>query len=162
MTQGRSATEAELDAVGAVCSRTEATNRLGDRRESIGEVRAAPTPNLDAPALLAGENAESVVLHLVQPARSSWRAIDQRGFAGADEASRRISAPTGRRGSPRCGFQLSLNPLSDAARGSDHTPSDVASPSCQSVIYRGEPHAAPMRARRVFVVKCKPRGDEAY
>jgi len=45
--------------------RIEAAHRLGDPGEPIGEVCAAPAPQRDALALLAGENAEAVVLHFV-------------------------------------------------------------------------------------------------
>jgi hypothetical protein len=48
----------------------EATHRLGDRRKPIGEVSAAPAPDLH---LLAGEDAEAVVLDLVRPAGSGGR-----------------------------------------------------------------------------------------
>jgi len=56
-------------------------------------------------ALLAGEDAEAVVLDLVQPAGSGGRAVDQYQLARANEADWRISSPTGRRGTPRRGFQ---------------------------------------------------------
>jgi len=46
--------------------RRQAANRLGDHRESIREVRAALGPDLDQAALLRGENAEAVMLDLVQ------------------------------------------------------------------------------------------------
>jgi len=51
----------------------EAANRLGDGREPIGEVCAAAAPDSDAFALLAGEDAEAVVLDFVQPAGSGGR-----------------------------------------------------------------------------------------
>ena len=41
---------------------SQAASRFGDRRESIGEVRAAAAPDLHALALLAGEDPEAVVL----------------------------------------------------------------------------------------------------
>ena len=46
--------------------RRQAANRLGVHRESIREVRAALGPDLDQAALLRGENAEAVMLDLVQ------------------------------------------------------------------------------------------------
>jgi hypothetical protein len=64
----------------------ETANRLGDRRKPVGEVRAAAAPDLDALALLAGEDAETVMLDLVQPARSGGRAIGERGLARVNEA----------------------------------------------------------------------------
>ena len=73
--------------------RGEAANRLGDRREAIGEVRAAAAPDLGALAVFAREDAETVVLDFVQPAGSGGRAIDQDGLARADEADRGISPP---------------------------------------------------------------------
>jgi hypothetical protein len=55
---------------------------------------------LDAFALLAGEHAPAVVLHLVQPAGSGARAIGRRGIARANEADWRISSSAGCRGAP--------------------------------------------------------------
>jgi hypothetical protein len=46
----------------------QSANRRGDPWESISEVRTAPAPNLDALALFAGEDAETVMLDFVQPA----------------------------------------------------------------------------------------------
>jgi hypothetical protein len=63
--------------------------------KTIGEVGAASAPELDALALLASENAETVVLDLVQPAGSGRRSIDQRGLAWSNEAGRRITSPAG-------------------------------------------------------------------
>ena len=40
----------------------QAPDRLGDRREAIGEVRAAAAPNLDALAELTGQDPEAVRL----------------------------------------------------------------------------------------------------
>jgi hypothetical protein len=54
-------------------------------------------------ALLTGEDAEAVVLDLVQPAWPGRRAIDQCELAWAEEADWRISSPTGREIAP--GFQ---------------------------------------------------------
>jgi hypothetical protein len=79
----------------------QAANRLGDGRESIGEVRPASAPDLHPLALLAGEDSEAVMLDLVQPAGSGGRAIGERRFARADEADRRMSSPTGRGAAPR-------------------------------------------------------------
>jgi hypothetical protein len=76
-------------------------NRLGDRREPIGEVRAATAPHLGALTELADEDAEAVMLDFVQPAGSGRRAINERRLARADEADRRNSLPTGGRGGPR-------------------------------------------------------------
>jgi hypothetical protein len=55
---------------------------------------------LDAVALLQGEDAEAVVLDLVQPAGPGGRAIDQYQLAWPEEADWRIPSPTGRRGAP--------------------------------------------------------------
>jgi hypothetical protein len=41
------------------------------------EVRAAAAPDISALAQLAGKNPKTVVPHLVQPAGSGGRAIDQ-------------------------------------------------------------------------------------
>jgi hypothetical protein len=54
-----------------------------------------PPPNLDALALFAGEDAEAVVFYFVQQAGSGWRIDDERRFARADEADRRISRQRG-------------------------------------------------------------------
>ena len=51
----------------------------------MSEVRAAATPDLDALALLAGKDAEAVVLHLMQPARSCGRIRNEGRIAGPDE-----------------------------------------------------------------------------
>jgi hypothetical protein len=75
--------------------RREAANRLRYPRGAIREVGAASAPDLDALALLQGEDAETVVLDLVPPAGSGGRAIDKRGLARADEADRGISSPAG-------------------------------------------------------------------
>jgi hypothetical protein len=66
-------------------------NRLGDRREPIGEVRAAAAPDLRALAQLADEDSEAIMLDFVQPTGSGRRAINERRFAWADEADRRNS-----------------------------------------------------------------------
>jgi hypothetical protein len=57
----------------------------------------------DALVLLAGKDAEAVVLDLVQPAGSGGRAVDERRLAGAEEACWRVCSPARRRGAP--GFQ---------------------------------------------------------
>ena len=75
--------------------RLEAANRVGDRREPIGEIRAAATPDLRALAQFADKDSEAVMLDLVQPAGSGGRAIDQDGLARANEADGRISSPAG-------------------------------------------------------------------
>jgi hypothetical protein len=92
--------------------RRQAANRLGDCREPIGEVRAASAPDVRQFEPFAGEDAEAVVFHFVQPTGSGGRAIDQNGLTRAHEADRRISSPTGRRGAPRYRFQpISRLPL---------------------------------------------------
>ena len=64
---------AVMDAVQRLRCRAQSAGRLvttpqefGDRREPMGEVRSAAAPDLHLLALLAGENAEAVVLDLVQ------------------------------------------------------------------------------------------------
>ena len=57
----------------------------------MSEVRAAATPDLDALALLAGKDAEAVVLDLMQPIRPGRRATDKLRITGDDEHCRRIS-----------------------------------------------------------------------
>jgi hypothetical protein len=88
----------------------QATNRLGDRREPIGEVRAAPTPDLRALVQLADKDAEAVMLDFVQPTGSGGGTVDERGFARADE-------PTGGNRRQRAGEarQTFLNPPSRGA-----------------------------------------------
>jgi len=83
-------------------SALEAANRFGDCREPIGEVRAASAPDLDALDLLAGEDAKTVMLDLMQPSGSDGRPIDERGLAWANETGRRVAAPQGRGGAPPC------------------------------------------------------------
>jgi hypothetical protein len=78
----------------------EAANRLGDRREPIRKVRAAAAPDHRALAELAGEDAEAVMLDLVQPTGTGGRTIDERGLARAEETGRRESSPEGRGGAP--------------------------------------------------------------
>jgi hypothetical protein len=85
--------------------RTEAANRLGDPLKTIREVRASPAPEKDAYALLASQDAESVVLDLVQPVGASGRAIDENGLARTDEAGRRIASPEERWRAPRDRFR---------------------------------------------------------
>ena len=70
--------------------------------EPIGEVRAAAAPHLGAVTELADEDAEAVMLDFVQPTGSGRRAINERGFAWADEADRRYSCPAGWGGAPWC------------------------------------------------------------
>jgi hypothetical protein len=53
----------------------------GDARQSIREVGAAPGSDLDALALLQGEDAVALALDLVRPAGPDGRAVDERGFA---------------------------------------------------------------------------------
>jgi len=57
-----------------------AANRLGDPCEPIREVRAASAPDVDALVLLECEDAEAVVLHLMQPSRPGGR-----GRRGSDQ-----------------------------------------------------------------------------
>jgi hypothetical protein len=66
-------------------------------------------------ALLAGEDAESVVVHLVQPAGFSGGGDRPARLAQPDEADRGISSPTGNRGAPRYGFHRALNRSPGAA-----------------------------------------------
>jgi hypothetical protein len=54
----------------------EAAYRLGEGRESIGEVGSAAVPDVQLLEPLAGENPKPVMLHLVQPAGSSGRSTD--------------------------------------------------------------------------------------
>jgi hypothetical protein len=96
----------------------ETASRLGDRRETVSEVRAATAPNLDAFALLQGEDAEAVLLDLVQPPGSGGRAVDERGLARAEEAFWRICSPTGRRGAP--GFSRGSTEGDRADGDTDH------------------------------------------
>ena len=63
----------------------EAANRLGDRREPMRKVRASAAPDHRTLALLAGKDAEAVVLHLMQPARSCGRIRNEGRIAGPDE-----------------------------------------------------------------------------
>lgn len=79
---------------------TEAANRLGDPYESIGEVRTASAPDFRALAQFADKNSETVMLDLVQLARADRLAVDERGFARADEPDRRAPSPAGRGGAP--------------------------------------------------------------
>lgn len=77
----------------------QAANRIGDSGESIREVGAAAAPDLDALALLPGEDAEAVMLDLVQPAGSSGREVDAREFArtkGSRQADFGASGAVGR------------------------------------------------------------------
>ena len=55
--------------------RIEAANRVGDPLKTIREVGAAAAPELHLLALLAGEDAEAVVLDFVQPAGTGGRAM---------------------------------------------------------------------------------------
>jgi hypothetical protein len=76
---------------------------LGDPRESVREVRAAPTPPLHPRALFEAEQAIAVVLHLMQPASSCGRSRDKGRTAGPDEPD--WKAPSGRRsGTPNMSF----------------------------------------------------------
>ena len=52
-------------------------------------------PDLHTLALFAGEDAETVVLHFVQPTWPGGRVIGERGLARADEADWGISSPRG-------------------------------------------------------------------
>jgi hypothetical protein len=52
------------------------THRLRDLRKPAGEICAVTGPQRDVLALLPGENAESVVLHLMQPAPPGGRIGD--------------------------------------------------------------------------------------
>ena len=72
-------------------------NRLGDRREPIGEVRAAAAPDLRALAQLADEDAEAIMLDFVQPTGSGGRAINERGFRPAEF----VASGPGRRATAR-------------------------------------------------------------
>jgi hypothetical protein len=56
--------------------RREAANRVGDACEATREVGGAAAPDLDPLALLQGEDAEAVMLDLVQPAGSGGRIGD--------------------------------------------------------------------------------------
>ena len=104
-------------------------NRLGDRREPIGEVRAASAPDLRALAQLADKNSETVMLDFVQPTGSGGRAINERGFAWADEADRRESSPKGRRGPPRlAGRNHQADAVSLAANWAPSSRSVAAAP----------------------------------
>ena len=49
-------------------SPSKAADRLGDRRQPAGEVRAVAAPQRDTFAVLAGEEPVAVVLDFVQPA----------------------------------------------------------------------------------------------
>jgi hypothetical protein len=61
---------------------------------------AAAAPDLDALALLPGEDAEAVVCHLMHPSWSCGRVGDQRRLARADEPRRRAPPPGRGRGAP--------------------------------------------------------------
>jgi hypothetical protein len=77
-------------------------NSLGDRREPIGEVSASAAPDLHPLTLLAGKDAEAIVLHLVQPAQAGWREGDEGRPTGFDETGRqRKVARSGHRQMPR-------------------------------------------------------------
>jgi hypothetical protein len=66
----------------------------------MSEVRAAAAPDLDALALLAGEDPESVVLDFVQPNRVRRAGARRDELVRRDEADRRILSPAGCRGAP--------------------------------------------------------------
>jgi hypothetical protein len=79
----------------------EAANHLGDPCKAIREVGAASAPDLDAFAVLKGEDAKAVVFDFMQPAETGGRVIGERWLARTDEADPRIYSPTGRWGTPR-------------------------------------------------------------
>jgi hypothetical protein len=59
--------------------------RLDDQREAVGQVVARSAVEPHAVAVLAGDDAETVVLDLVQPRSACWRLRRFGGEAGRDE-----------------------------------------------------------------------------
>jgi hypothetical protein len=65
------------------------------------EQGAAAAPYRDVLALLSGEDPESVMLHLMQPARPGGRIGDESWLTGLDETGRQVAPKTRRRGTPQ-------------------------------------------------------------
>ena len=90
--------------------------RLHDQREPVGQVVAGAAVEPDAVAVLAGDDAEAVVLDLVQPRVAGRRLRRLGGQARRDEAGReghgtaiarvraRRKVPPGRSAGPRSAF----------------------------------------------------------
>ena len=76
----------------------QAADRLRDVGKPGGEIRPESAPHLDARALLPGERSESVVFHLMQPARPGGRIGHEGRQAGLDEAGRRWASSVRRCG----------------------------------------------------------------
>src|ERR1700733_11227963 len=75
--------------------------RLGDPWKPVVEQGAAAAPHLDALALLAGEDPEAVVFHLMQPAWPGGRDADEGRLTGLEETGRRGAPQTRRMGMPQ-------------------------------------------------------------
>ena len=80
----------------------------------VSAVRAATAPDHHLFALLYGEDAETVALHLVQPVAPSRRAVGERRLARANETDWRISSPSWRGGA---GARAKSKALASGARG---------------------------------------------
>src|SRR6516164_5560116 len=94
-------------------------NRLRDPRELVRVVRAVSGPDRNALALLAGKDAEAVVLHFMQPARSCGRIRNEGRIAGPDETGWK-APPRRRRGTPQHVFHVAR---AGEALGTPATPS---------------------------------------
>jgi hypothetical protein len=97
-------------------------HRLCDARKPGVEQGAAATPQLDALAMLSGEDPEAVVFHLMQPAQAGGRGGDEGRPTGFDETGRqRKVARTGHRQMPRhdhvCSGWMKAAPGSSFASG---------------------------------------------
>jgi hypothetical protein len=66
-----------------------ATNRRRDPREFVRVISAASGPERDVLALLAGKDAEAVVLDLIQPTRPGGRAGDEARIRGCRRTAHR-------------------------------------------------------------------------
>jgi glucose-6-phosphate dehydrogenase assembly protein OpcA len=74
-----------IDDAGA---RAQARQRFDDQREAVGEVIAGAAVEPHALAILAGNDAEAVVLNLMQPRPAGWQLIGFGGEARRDEPGR--------------------------------------------------------------------------
>jgi hypothetical protein len=78
--------------------RAQAGERLHDQRETVGQVVAGAAVEPHSLAVLAGDDAEAVVLDLVQPRVAGRRLLRRGGQARRDEAGREGHAPPIERG----------------------------------------------------------------
>ena len=69
-------------------ARAQAGEGLDDQRKAMGQVVARAAVEPHAGTVLAGHDAEAVVLDLVQPRLAGWRLERFGGQAGRDEAER--------------------------------------------------------------------------